>query len=159
LNVISALTELQKIKNGFPPTKASIKEIPTPAPPSPPPTSESKEEVRSESEMDQYEFELSEDESVVDTDIQVLKEDKKISKSKPEKLSCDICGKILSSKGNLKKHQVLHSSVKPWECKECNISFNQARDLNTHKMQKHSEERPHTCKVISHHKLTLYGCP
>ncbi len=137
------MTELQKIKNGFPPTKASIKEIPTPA--SPPPTSESKEEVQSENEMDQYEFELSGDESVVknnEDDIPISKDDKKISKSKPEKLSCDICGKILSSKGNLKKHQVLHSSVKPWECKECNLSFNQARDLNTHKMQKIGNTRP-----------------
>ena len=107
--------------------------------------------------MDQYEFEFSEDESVADNadDDIMSKNDKKTSKSKPEKLSCDICGKILSSKGNLKKHQVLHSSVKPWQCKECNVSFNQARDLNTHKMQKHSEERPHTCKVMNNYFVTL----
>ena len=61
--------------------------------------------------------------------------------------SCKHCGKVSSSKGNLKKHEVLHLSVKPWQCKICNCNFNQARDLKAHQMQKHSGERPHICKV------------
>ena len=61
--------------------------------------------------------------------------------------SCRHCGKMLSSKGNLKKHEVIHSEVKPWRCGDCGFTFNRARDLKTHRMQKHSSERPHVCNV------------
>jgi KRAB domain-containing zinc finger protein len=63
--------------------------------------------------------------------------------------TCSHCGKILSSKGNLKKHEVIHSDVKPWQCKECGANYNRARDLKTHQMQKHSGERPHIGKASS----------
>lgn len=60
---------------------------------------------------------------------------------------CKVCHKILSSKGNMKKHMMLHSSDKPWECTACEVKFNQQRDYNTHMMQKHTGERPHVCKI------------
>ena len=106
-------------------------------------------EEKAECESDQYDFKLSDDEGDDSTseidDSSIKPNSLKVNKS--ENLKCDECGKILSSKGNLKKHKVLHLSDKPWKCNECNLTFNQARDLNTHKMQKHTNERPHVCKV------------
>lgn len=36
---------------------------------------------------------------------------------------------------------------KPFQCQECSQSFNQARDLKTHTMQRHSSVRPHICGI------------
>ncbi len=33
--------------------------------------------------------------------------------------NCDICQKVLSSKGNLSKHKLLHSGEKPHQCHLC----------------------------------------
>ena len=67
--------------------------------------------------------------------------------SKSKKFECHICKKILSSRGNLNKHLVIHDDTKKYNCDHCDAKFNQARDLNTHKMQKHTGERPHVCKL------------
>ena len=108
-----------------------------------------------------YDFESSDGGRLTDNDDATFetKTKTRTRKSKTLKIetfSCDVCGKVLSSKGNLKKHKVVHLSEKPWQCKECQMSFNQARDLNSHIMQKHSEERPHVCKVkLSNKNLNI----
>lgn len=61
--------------------------------------------------------------------------------------TCDICHKVLSSRSTLVKHMVIHQKDKPFKCDQCDSSFNQKRDLNTHVMQKHTSERPHTCDI------------
>ena len=38
---------------------------------------------------------------------------------------CPMCGKILSSKGNLNKHMILHDPSKKFECSDCPAKFNQ----------------------------------
>ena len=79
--------------------------------------------------------------------------------------TCSVCAAVLSSRGALTKHMVIHQVVifqdcmwikrnidhvqekKPFQCQECSQSFNQARDLKTHTMQRHSSERPHVCGI------------
>ena len=63
-----------------------------------------------------------------------------------QKFECPICHKILSSRGNLNKHAILHDDSKKFECDICEAKFNQSRDLKSHKMQKHTGERPYVCK-------------
>ena len=53
---------------------------------------------------------------------------KKMSKNKTHK--CKICCKILSSKGNLNKHMIIHDPSKQFECSECQAKFNQVRLQN-----------------------------
>ncbi|KAA0189992.1 hypothetical protein HAZT_HAZT000987 [Hyalella azteca] len=62
---------------------------------------------------------------------------------------CEICGKVLSSRGNAAKHLLLHSSSKPWNCSACELGFNSQRDWHYHQLQNHSKHRPHTCPVCS----------
>ena len=71
---------------------------------------------------------------------------KKQHKSGPKKYECKICSKILSCRGNLNKHMILHDASKKFECSICQAKFNQSRDLKNHKMQKHTGERPYVCK-------------
>merc|ERR1712223_702955 len=70
----------------------------------------------------------------------------KRQKSGSKKYDCNICGKILSCRGNLNKHMIIHDDSKKFECDICQTKFNQQRDLNNHKMQKHTGERPYICK-------------
>ncbi|XP_042884519.1 zinc finger protein 644-like isoform X2 [Penaeus japonicus] len=61
--------------------------------------------------------------------------------------TCYICSKVLSSRGNLAKHLVLHNLDKPWVCNLCGIGFNAKRDHKHHYLQHHTNERPNICKV------------
>ena len=109
---ISALTDLQKIHKGIPLTKAAeeISINTTVTSTALVPEQSSKTDPTNVDEIDHYEFQLSDD-YVTDTEQDDHRDELNVSKSrakqpKCEKLSCDICGKVLSSKGNLKKHQV-----------------------------------------------------
>ena len=66
---------------------------------------------------------------------------------KQKKFECEVCHKVLSSRGNLNKHLVIHDDSKKFKCSQCDAKFNQVRDLNTHVMSKHTGERPHVCKI------------
>lgn len=61
--------------------------------------------------------------------------------------TCYICSKVLSSRGNLAKHLVLHNLDKPWVCNLCGIGFNAKRDHKHHYLQHHTNERPNICNV------------
>nr|XP_045624641.1 paternally-expressed gene 3 protein-like isoform X1 [Procambarus clarkii] len=61
--------------------------------------------------------------------------------------TCYICNKVLSSRGNLAKHLVLHNLNKPWMCEMCGMGFNAKRDHHHHYLQRHTNERPNICKV------------
>jgi len=61
--------------------------------------------------------------------------------------TCSVCAAVLSSRGALTKHMIIHQEKKPFQCQECSQSFNQARDLKTHTMQRHSSVRPHICGI------------
>uniref|UniRef100_A0AAZ1Y3T8 C2H2-type domain-containing protein n=1 Tax=Oreochromis aureus TaxID=47969 RepID=A0AAZ1Y3T8_OREAU len=48
--------------------------------------------------------------------------------------SCDLCGKSFTLAGNLKTHQVIHSGVKAYNCDLCGKSFTQSQSLKTHQL-------------------------
>ena len=51
----------------------------------------------------------------------------KETKNLVKKFECDTCGKVLSSRGNLNKHMILHDPSKKFECSLCDAKFNQVR--------------------------------
>ena len=85
---------------------------------------------------------------ISDTSITTTRKVVKIrDKSGPKKYECNICGKVLSCRGNLNKHMVLHDESKKFECPDCQAKFNQQRDLNNHKMQKHTGHNVENLKI------------
>lgn len=71
----------------------------------------------------------------------------KASDTGAKKHKCHVCNKILSSRGNLNKHMIIHDPEKKFECPICHIKFNQSRDLKNHEMTIHTGERPYICKT------------
>lgn len=50
-----------------------------------------------------------------------------------ETFQCEICGNILSSKGNLNKHIRSHTGERPYSCDICNKKFFKAEHVLMHK--------------------------
>lgn len=61
--------------------------------------------------------------------------------------TCQVCNKVLSSRGNLSKHMVLHKDKKPFVCNLCGAEFNAKRDKHHHYLQHHTKERPNVCHI------------
>ncbi|KIM46407.1 hypothetical protein M413DRAFT_313701 [Hebeloma cylindrosporum] len=86
------------------------------------------------------------------------------------------CGKVFGRKGDLTRHQQLHSGVRPHECEICLKRFSQASGLKTHK-NVHSKEKPFACdfgncratfgdpsscarhRKETHRRIIPYRCP
>ena len=68
---------------------------------------------------------------------------------------CNVCGKMVGTKGNLAKHMLLHSGDKPYNCEICGKSFSIKGNRDKHRFT-HSEERPHECHICNK-KFTLKG--
>ena len=70
-------------------------------------------------------------------------------KSKPkqkEPVVCDLCGKTIASKKNLRMHKIVkHFKNGSFECEICNRKFALKRDLKRH-MPFHTNERNYVCK-------------
>ena len=90
---------------------------------------------------------------------------------------CDLCGKILSSKKNLKKHYKLHSNIRNYVCKICNKSYKRSDHLRRHMITHNPEPNYYECEyclkrfslnyhltahlqtVHSNNKVKVYQCP
>ncbi|XP_044041393.1 zinc finger protein 79-like isoform X7 [Siniperca chuatsi] len=46
--------------------------------------------------------------------------------------TCLECGKAFASRSTLKKHHVVHSSVRPFKCTQCDKAYKSQKDLNQH---------------------------
>ena len=90
---------------------------------------------------------------------------------------CELCGKILSSKKNLKKHLKLHSNIRNYICKICNKSYKRSDHLRRHMITHDPNPNYFECefclkrfslnyhltshlqKVHGQKKLKVYKCP
>ncbi len=74
--------------------------------------------------------------------------------------ACEICGKIIKQKTNMKRHMRTHTGEKPYKCGLCEKSYTQSIDLQRHQWV-HTGERPYECDVcgkryVKKHKLSLH---
>ena len=80
---------------------------------------------------------------------------------------CPICGKMCASNGNLQKHILVHSDVRPYSCDICHRAFGAKRTLESH-MLVHSDVRPtavcdicgksfKSLKYVKKHKLMKHS--
>ena len=65
------------------------------------------------------------------------------------KFVCDICGRVLADRSNLKLHQQWHAGIRSKVCQHCGRRFLRACHLQAHIAHIHSEERPHQCPHCS----------
>lgn len=58
--------------------------------------------------------------------------------------TCRICSKVLSSASSLDRHVLVHTGLRPFNCKFCNLTFttngNMHRHMRTHKQPQHDRE-------------------
>lgn len=59
---------------------------------------------------------------------------------------CDVCSREFTLSANLKRHMLIHNSVRPFQCHVCFKSFIQKQTLKTH-MIVHLPVKPFKCKV------------
>lgn len=78
------------------------------------------------------------------------------------------CGREFMLKGNLKRHQNIHSGDRKFACKQCDRAFFRKADLEVH-YRVHTGEKPYACKhqhcdkrfarrsdLLSHERTHLY---
>jgi len=58
------------------------------------------------------------------------------------------CGRAFAQKSDLKRHDIVHSKLKPFGCSICLKRFGQRGDLYRHIRAKHGVEHPQQCVVL-----------
>lgn len=63
-----------------------------------------------------------------------------------KEFKCDVCSREFTLSANLKRHMLIHASVRPFQCHVCFKTFVQKQTLKTH-MIVHLPVKPFKCKV------------
>ena len=58
---------------------------------------------------------------------------------------CDMCIKSFITRGDLKSHMIMHTSILPFQCPKCEKSFKRKKTLTDH-MARHLGPNLHQCK-------------
>ncbi|XP_017060892.1 zinc finger protein weckle-like isoform X1 [Drosophila ficusphila] len=70
---------------------------------------------------------------------------------------CNICGKKLHTRGNLKKHKVMHSEERRLKCDVCGALFKRSKTFKNHLLS-HTGLRPYVCNYCEKSFTTNYNC-
>ena len=60
--------------------------------------------------------------------------------------ACSTCNMAFSLAGNLRQHELIHTGFKPHSCEQCGKGFTQVGSLRQHLLT-HSGTRPHECDI------------
>ncbi|KAG8438272.1 hypothetical protein GDO86_008820 [Hymenochirus boettgeri] len=66
------------------------------------------------------------------------------AKQKTFTVQCPMCRKELASKCSLRKHMLIHSGDKPFNCSDCGAAFRHKSNLQIHERM-HTGEKPYKC--------------
>ena len=72
--------------------------------------------------------------------------DVKVKKGKASQHVCDVCTKVLTRAGSLKRHKRIHAGHCPFVCDVCSKAFAVAASLERHK-KIHNGQKPFVCDV------------
>ena len=62
-----------------------------------------------------------------------------------KRFSCDKYFQTFSHKGSLKRHQLIHTRIRPFQCNDCDMKFTTNGNLLSHQRFKHTLEKPFEC--------------
>ena len=64
----------------------------------------------------------------------------------PEEFVCPICGKVMTTYGNMVIHIRVHTGEKPFKCSICNYSTGDKSNYQRHMIQKHGYTKDNIIK-------------
>ena len=84
---------------------------------------------------------------IVESDADERLELQDLDGNKPSGYQCNLCGKTLAVKENLKVHMRIHSGEKPFTCHICGKQFRWSAGLARHLKEVHAGIKEHGCDI------------